>query len=80
MVLICLICKWEFANSELCFYLVGKFVSSPNYMLGCFKDRNTLCLKYLSFDPMLDKPVFAAIFLAQPGDVLLCFEKHLSFF
>lgn len=49
-------------------------------MLGYFKDRNTLCLKYLSLDPMLDKPVFAAIYLAQPGDVLLFFEKHLSFF
>lgn len=39
-------------------------------MLGYFKDRNTLCLKYLSLDPMLDKPVFAAIYLAQPGDML----------
>lgn len=49
-------------------------------MLGHFKDRNMLCLKCLSLDPVLDKPVFAAIYLAQPGDVLLFFEKHLSFF
>lgn len=49
-------------------------------MLGYFKDRNMLCLKYLSLDPMLDKPMFAAIYLAQPGDMLLFFEKHLSFF
>lgn len=39
-----------------------------------------LCLKYLNLDPMLDKPVFAAIYLAQPCDMLLFFEKHLSFF
>lgn len=46
-------------------------------MLGYFKDRNTSCLKYLGLDPMLDKPVLAAIYLAQPGNVLLFFEKHL---
>lgn len=79
MVLICLICKWEFANSEPGFYLAGKFVISPNYMLGYFKDRNTLCLKYLGLDPMLDKPGLAAIYLAQPGNVLLFFEKNPSF-
>lgn len=47
-------------------------------MLGYFKDRNTLCLKYLDLDPVLDKPVLATTYLAQPGSVLLLFKKHLS--
>lgn len=37
-----------------------------------------LCLKYLGLDLMLDKLVLAAIYFAQPDNVMIFFEKHLS--